>query len=211
LLTKSIITGILLASLGGGTYYYGEDSIRHYLEERLEISRVKKQIIPVKPKRSRTGNTVDIQDSAPEFEYTFFKTLISSKDNSFPGLKKSHNQKTIPSKVSKPRKVSPKPPNLKEKVVKKAPVIPNSKLHDEESLDYMVQVSSFRELTGAELMKSKLIANGYPAFLLRVEIPDKGIWYRVYLGKYAKKEEAVIAAESAKTRDKLSAVVHHIS
>ena len=108
MLTKSIITGILLASLGGGTYYYGEDSIRHYLEERLEISRVKKQIIPVKPKRVPSGKTVETLDSSPEFEYTFFKTLTSSKGSNFPGLKKSHNHKTIPAKVSMPRKVAQK-------------------------------------------------------------------------------------------------------
>ena len=78
-------------------------------------------------------------------------------------------------------------------------------------MDYLVQVGSFRELAGAEMMKNNLKSNGYSAFLLQVDILDKGVWYRVYLGKYAEREEAVLAAESAKVRDKLSAVVHQIS
>jgi cell division protein FtsN len=215
LLTKSIITGVLLASLGGGTYYYGEESIRHFLEERLKISRVKKQIIPVKPKRARSGNTVKTVETSSDLEYTFFKTLTSSNNNNFPGLTKTKITKTLPPKVSKSNKIakiqpSPQPkqvPNIsipqKTEKIKSPPI--------EDSLDYMVQVSSFRELAGAELMKNQLITSGYPAFLLKVDIPDKGIWYRVYLGKYAKREEAVLAAESAKAKEKLTAVVHQVS
>ena len=80
-----------------------------------------------------------------------------------------------------------------------------------DSPGYMVQVSSFRELAGAEVMKNQLMTNGYSAFLTEVVIPDKGIWYRVYLGKYANREEALEAAQSAKTRNKLSAVIHQVS
>ena len=213
MLTKSIITGVLLASLGGGTYYFGEESIRSFLEERLRISRIQKQIIPVKPKKERSGKTVEGPDTSSDIEYTFFKTLTSSNANSFQGLRKTAFAKTTDTSITKP--ISLKQPIAKTKVSKKKPVIP-SKIPVEspqitDSPGYMVQVSSFRELAGAEVMKNQLMANGYSAFLTEVVIPDKGIWYRVYLGKYANREEALEAAQSAKTRNKLSAVIHQVS
>lgn len=215
MLTKSIITGLLLTSLGGSTYYYGEDSIRSFLEERLEISRIQKQIIPVKPKKKSSGKTVEIVDASSGIDYTFFKTLTTSNANNFPGLKKTTLAKTTHTNISKPKKVALKQPIAKTKINKYQPVIPTTisvdKLQVPDSSGYMVQVSSFRELAGAEVMKNQLLANGYSAFLTEVVIPDKGIWYRVYLGRYANREKALEAAESAKTRDKLSAVVHQVS
>ena len=73
----------------------------------------------------------------------------------------------------------------------------------------MVQVSSFRELDGARALQNRLSKNGYPAFLREAVIPDKGVWYRVYLGRYPDKESALLAAESAKINENLSAVVRH--
>jgi len=215
LLTKSIITSILLASLGGGTYYYGEESIRTFLEDRLKISRVQKQIIPVKPKRVRSGNTVKAVDSSSVLDYTFFKTLTSSNANNFPGLIKTNTPKITTTRVPSSKNIVPKKSNHKTIVVQKTPIIQSNKplesLQVEPTLDYMVQVSSFRDMSRAEIMKNRLISNGYPAFLLRVDIPDKGVWYRVYLGKFTKREEAVLAAESAKTKNQLTAVVHQVS
>ena len=72
-------------------------------------------------------------------------------------------------------------------------------------------MGSFKELAGAESMQSRLNENGHSSFYMEVDIPEKGVWYRVYLGKYSNKEEALLAAESAKFNERLSAIVHQVS
>ena len=47
---------------------------------------------------------------------------------------------------------------------------------------YLVSVSSFREESLAIALKDKLIQSGYPASTLRVDLPEKGTWYRVLVG-----------------------------
>ncbi len=72
---------------------------------------------------------------------------------------------------------------------------------------YFVQVPRIF-MSKARALQNRLSKNGYPAFLREAVIPDKGVWYRVYLGKYSKREDALLAAESAKLNHRLSAVVH---
>ncbi|NIU99083.1 MAG: hypothetical protein GWN57_23865 [Nitrospinaceae bacterium] len=73
---------------------------------------------------------------------------------------------------------------------------------------YRVQVSSFRKLNSARVMKSDLRKKGYPAFIVSVQISKgKGIWYRVYLGEYPTEERARAAANQARRRHKLRPIV----
>ena len=73
---------------------------------------------------------------------------------------------------------------------------------------YMVQVSSFKKLSHARAMESKLKGKGYPAFVMSVELsPAKGHWYRVFLGKYQTEANARAAAQKAQRLHKLKTIV----
>lgn len=73
---------------------------------------------------------------------------------------------------------------------------------------YMVQVSSFKKLSHARSMESKLQGKGYSAFVKSVEVSKtKGIWYRVFLGKYQTEANARAAAQEAQRLHNLKTLV----
>lgn len=55
---------------------------------------------------------------------------------------------------------------------------------------YTVQVASFPDRASAEDMEREFKAKRYPAYTEEVEIPGKGTWYRVKIGKFTTESEA---------------------
>ena len=73
---------------------------------------------------------------------------------------------------------------------------------------FAVQVSSFRDLKMASVLKMKLQKKGFDAYLMKIELPNHGgVWHRVFLGQYADEALARKAAERARHEHKLNAVV----
>jgi TolA-binding protein len=60
---------------------------------------------------------------------------------------------------------------------------------------YTVHCASYKVQQQAAADVKNLAAMGYAAFLVPVDIKNKGKWYRVYAGKYDSKEKARVAAE----------------
>ena len=60
---------------------------------------------------------------------------------------------------------------------------------------YTIHCASYKTNKQAAEDAKNLAAIGYPAFIMQVEIKEKGKWYRVYTGKYETKEKARLAAE----------------
>jgi cell division protein FtsN len=54
-----------------------------------------------------------------------------------------------------------------------------------------IQAASFRASEDADQMVSKLKKKGYPAYKIIGVVPEKGVWYRVRIGYYGSKAEAV--------------------
>ena len=76
------------------------------------------------------------------------------------------------------------------------------------SKSYRVQVSSFRKLSHARALESKLQRQGYSAFVVSVDISKtKGRWYRVFLGKYQTEASARAAAQKAQHLHNLKTLV----
>lgn len=55
---------------------------------------------------------------------------------------------------------------------------------------FCIQVSSWKENQKAEREVNKLKNMGYQAFMVKVNIPQRGIWYRVRVGYFSSLEEA---------------------
>ena len=73
---------------------------------------------------------------------------------------------------------------------------------------YRVQVSSFRKLTQARALESKLKGKGYSAFVMSVEVSKtKGRWHRVFLGDYQTEANARAAARNAQRLHNLKTIV----
>jgi hypothetical protein len=116
--------------------------------------------------------------------------------------------KDKPKKKAPPRTAPPSsfkrssPPRVSSESTKRTvPSTPSFK-------SYMVQVSSFKKLSHARSMESKLQGKGYSAFVKSVEVSKtKGIWYRVFLGKYQTEANARAAAQEAQRLHNLKTLV----
>jgi cell division septation protein DedD len=53
-----------------------------------------------------------------------------------------------------------------------------------------IQVASLKDGAAAERIVANLKTEGYPAYLSRIVIPDKGLWFRVRVGRYSDREQA---------------------
>lgn len=58
---------------------------------------------------------------------------------------------------------------------------------------YTLQLSSFQEESEANTFHEQLRGAGYQPYMVRAEVPEKGTFYRVRLGKYATYDEALEA------------------
>lgn len=55
---------------------------------------------------------------------------------------------------------------------------------------FTIQVASLKDSKVAGEMAKRLKAKGYPAYTTIVKIPEKGIWFRVRIGKFKDRAEA---------------------
>jgi len=53
-----------------------------------------------------------------------------------------------------------------------------------------IQVASMKDGAAAERIVANLKKDGYPAYLSRIVIPDKGLWFRVLVGRYQDRDQA---------------------
>lgn len=65
---------------------------------------------------------------------------------------------------------------------------------------YTVQIGAFQYQTEANKLMNSLKSNGYPAFIKQVETPDNKTWYRVRVGTFSTKSEALNYGDKLKQR-----------
>jgi cell division septation protein DedD len=64
--------------------------------------------------------------------------------------------------------------------------------------EYTVQIGAFQKEEEARRIVNDLKARGYPAFIKAIEVPGKGIWYRVRIGRFSSREIARVYAVNLK-------------
>ncbi|HVY55543.1 MAG TPA: SPOR domain-containing protein [Thermodesulfobacteriota bacterium] len=67
---------------------------------------------------------------------------------------------------------------------------------------FTVQVASYRDRGDADALAQKLTRKGYRAFVAEAELPGKGIWYRVRVGRFGTRKEAASFGESLKRKER---------
>jgi cell division protein FtsN len=94
--------------------------------------------------------------------------------------------------LRKSQKISHPSETVKEEIVPVA----ETKLQPEEkqtlSLEkkFTIQVASFQDKTRAEIVANGLKQKGYQPAISSKELPEKGTWYRVFVGDFDTEEEA---------------------
>ena len=138
-------------------------------------------------------------DEGAEKPSSSYEDIINKLDD----LMKEKPKKKVTPPTARPSSVKrSSPPRVSSDSAKRpAPSTPSLK-------PYMVQVSSFKKLSHARSLESKLQRKGYSAFVMSVEVSKaKGVWYRVFLGKYQTEANARAVAQEAQSLHNLKTIV----
>lgn len=65
---------------------------------------------------------------------------------------------------------------------------------------FTVQIGAFQNQKEANKLMNSLKSNGYPAFIKQSETPDKKTWYRVRVGTFSTKSDAISYGDKLKQR-----------
>lgn len=210
LLTTLIIATGIIAFIGGfGTGWFFSQraakksfqaaTMQNSLESapNREVPQPKTQQPPVQanaiPQNSSTQANPAAQ-AAQETPLSFYKTLpsgqrlnaIGSGINPGDDKAKQPLQAAIPSNLIKPPPPAPdtRPDTEKNPAADKTPAKPR------EVAGFTVQMASYTLKSEAEAVKGKLAGKGYHAFISESNQGDKGIWYRVRVGRKMEQEAA---------------------
>jgi cell division septation protein DedD len=115
-------------------------------------------------------------------EFTFYKSL-GNTSQAPPALE--------PKAPVEPRVSRPEPPATR--VERAQPVNRKS---------YTVQVGSFQDKKSADRLAAKVRHYRYTVSVTRVVLPDTGVRYRVRMGSFSTREDALKLAETLKKKDK---------
>jgi cell division septation protein DedD len=66
---------------------------------------------------------------------------------------------------------------------------------------YTVQIASFPQMEEAQRMEQSLKSKSLPAFIQKTDLPGKGTWYRVRIGRFTTLEQAKLYGESLKSSE----------
>ncbi len=72
---------------------------------------------------------------------------------------------------------------------------------------FSLQIASSRSTSDAERVRSRLLAKGFDAYIIPVELPQTGTWYRVRVGHFPTRESATRALLDLKQRASVAAIV----
>jgi cell division protein FtsN len=148
------------------------------------------------PQPAATGGT----GTAAEPPLSFYKTLPSGQKSAVLGS-------GINSRDDKPAKqplhavmpvnaARPAPPQGEDPAQKQSPqTAPAKASARQDSGGFTVQVASYSLKSEAETLRGKLAAKGYNVGIVVSDLEDKGIWYRVRVGKHLDPDAAKELAE----------------
>jgi len=205
---------VILVLIGGGYFYFfqsGEPS----LLKKVKVALSKKETTSPQTVVSSQAPVAEKQKEPPE---TLFPQLEEVK----PPLVSEKTEEVLPEAlITKPEPqkeeappVSPAPEKPQEK--------PNMTKGSKGTLakikeitlpaptpagQYSIMVGAFKVEQNARDLQNTLQRKGYPVLSYLIDLPGKGSWYRVIVGKYADLQEARMVASKLKSEEKVSALI----
>ncbi|MFQ5674058.1 MAG: SPOR domain-containing protein [Nitrospinales bacterium] len=180
---------------------------------------------PPKPKRIIKKYAKKQQPvSSPPEELTFFDTLADPALKKYVGLdgkikgRQLYPKNAVSTGAQKPDRNPPPPktalpkhtPNVSPTVISPSRKVTASLdavdvSRDNANYKFAVQANSFETFDQAIDLVKKLQLQGYPAYLSAFEPSERsGIWYRVFLGRFADRGKALQTARKARTEEGLT-------
>lgn len=137
---------------------------------------------------AQTAQTASGTQTTPDPPLSFYKNLPSGQKNNVLGSgintredkqAKQPLQAAIPSNLTKPVQ----PQNLTENSKQPTPAVVEKITANKSTNIFTVQISSHILKSEAETLKNKLAGKGYNAYIAESNQGNKGIWYRVRVGR----------------------------
>jgi len=151
-------------------------------------------------------------EDAPKVNLTFYDTLPKGEETPLGSGINPPPQKSDDAPVRDDAPPAAKAPEPRAEVPEASPRAPTTtkeapKPPPVTSGEYVVQVASFKSDEDARTLQTKLLGKGHRAFLQRVDLAEKGVWTRVYVGFFNSPESAKKVADRLIQEDKLSPMV----
>jgi len=135
------------------------------------------------PKKSATAESKLAQSPKGDIGLTFYERLGQEKNYSSPGPLTPASRRKSASSYSQADQEKPKLiPSDSKTFKKEEPSQKNPK--------YTVQVGSFQNLKGAEIMLKNLKRRGFSPYIIPFHLSNGQMWYRVRVGHFLLREEA---------------------
>ena len=125
-----------------------------------------------------------IEQTDPQDKFTFFYTLPDQK----PTTASQQRPRLHTSPSRSPKKNAPLHSKNHTPKNNYAPSQKSSSLQDSLTPDgekYTIQIGAFRTKNQAEQLSQTLKNKGYPTFLNKADLGNKGVWYRVRVGRFS--------------------------
>ncbi|RJQ63415.1 MAG: SPOR domain-containing protein [Desulfobacteraceae bacterium] len=153
---------------------------------RFDIEKLQKELATLKEKSLRSEllrfkidrNTIEEKPDLP-----FYEALKATTEESPLPPPPPEKKESLPKKVD-PKPVKEEPPA--------SPVEPKEEQRQAEPKEdrISIQVASLQDRKDADKLVTILRVKGFPAYRTLVEVPGKGVWFRIRVGPYEKREEA---------------------
>ncbi len=140
---------------------------------------------------SVSDSTVDSESQETESAEIMDPAKTQEKETTSGKSELDKEEEIAEKETAKP--VIEKTPPLKKKSTERAAmprIDPNGR--------YTVQIGAFQNQTEANKLVNSLKSSGYPAFIKQLQTPDKKNWYRVRVGTFSTRPDAVIYGEKLK-------------
>ena len=152
----------------------------HFDIQKLQKELADLREVILKKEKKKFKIDPDVRDQGSDLG--FYEALKRSRNkpgtyDNFHADISSQKRKTLPEKIVEP-KVIPKE--------KAAHGFRKTKTND----PFTIQVAALKDALLADKMTAQLKKKGYPAYRVFVQIPDKGIWYRIRVGVFQNRDEA---------------------
>ena len=185
-LSVSIVV-VLLAAAGFAGYRYGLDEGR-----RLAATTLEQTLESPDPASLYAPGQGGVDASV-----TFYSTLTKSRSGDPEPAAAPRRKVPAPGKVDETPPEIPVPPT---------PRTPDPPAADQETA-HLLQVASYRDRDSAARLLGELTAAGYTGTVVRADLGDRGVWFRVRVGPYGTEAAARQALERLTLERKLKGFV----
>lgn len=176
------------------------------------------------PPKKKIREEIPVPVSPVKIEKAELKVTSSSKTPAVPKKVETVARQATPKAVSQILKEFPilfaggdsaaseTPAEIKPVLTKNSEPLKKAEDSFPENVSFVVQVSSFRTMQRAEVLRDALGKKGYASFIGKTELPNnKGTWYRVNIGQYLDHVSAKMAAANYNRQESKKAMVIKIS